>query len=52
MCQLQQSSMADGGAVVSVEAFNEMRDSMAQLVSLAQLQANIVARLQREAEVS
>ena len=44
--------MAGGGAVVSVAAFNEMKDSMAQLVNLAQLQANSVARLQREADVS
>ena len=44
--------MAGGGAVVSVAAFNEMKDSMAQLVNLAQLQAGSVARLEREADVS
>ena len=52
MCQLQQSSMAGGCAEVSVAAFNEMKNSMAQLVNLAQLQANSVARLEREADVS
>ena len=44
--------MVGGGAVVCVEAFNDMKDSMAQLVNLAQLQANSVARLKREADVS
>jgi hypothetical protein len=44
--------MAGGGAEVSVAAFNEMKNSMAQLVNLAQLQANSVARLEREADVS
>ena len=44
--------MAGGGAVVSVAEFNEMKSSMAQLVNLAQLQANSVVRLQREADVS
>jgi hypothetical protein len=34
--------MAGGGAVVSVAEFNEMKSSMAQLVNLAQLQANSV----------
>ena len=44
--------MAGGGAVVSVAAFNEMKDSMAQLANLVQLQADSVARLEREAGVS
>ena len=44
--------MVGGGEVVSVAAFNEMKSSMAQLLSLAQLQANSVARLEREADVS
>ena len=41
-----------GDAVVSSVTFNDMEDSMAQLVNLAQLQANSVARLEREADVS
>ena len=44
--------MVGGGEVVSVAASNEMKSSMAQLLSLAQLQANSVARLEREADVS
>ena len=44
--------MAGGGAVVSLAAFHDMKDSMAQLVNLVQLQVNSVARLQREADVS
>ena len=44
--------MVGGGEVVSVAAFNEMKSSMAQLLSLAQMQADSVARLEREADVS
>ena len=44
--------MVGGGEVVSVAAFNEMKGSMAQLLSLAQMQADSVARLEREADVS
>jgi hypothetical protein len=39
--------MAGGGAVVSLAALNDMKDNMAQLVNLSQLQANSVARLER-----
>ena len=44
--------MAGGGSVISVEAFNEIKEAMSALVAISQMQAESLISIQRKADVS
>ena len=40
-----------GGSVMSVEAFNEIKEAMSALVAISQMQAESLISIQRKADV-